>query len=271
MKLSAILGRAAALLLAVLITAAAALPVIAAPGKTNLGEVLKVDPSAVKIDAEIDDVYKDSLSVKAEVNSGTEKIYADVWFVWSDGFLYMYAEVHDTTLTDISAEAKTNQPWTADSIECFIDDDNDGKNYGMQYRVDFTGYGTWKDRNANKNYYTVDVLGDDFKYAANKTDYGYSAEMRMPMAGSVGSEIGINIQVNGISSTSYLVKDGWNTPEYPFFKLGVKVETTAAATTPAAGAAAAKPKASPQTFDVTGVMLISLLSAGAILVSRRRR
>ncbi len=267
MKFTDLTKRVLSLTAAALMTAALATSVSAAPGKQNLGTVAKVEASAVKVDGKKEAIYDKGLKTKTAVNSKNEAITADAWVLWTDDYVYFYAEVKDATLTDISAAEKKTSPWNADSIEAFIDDDNDGKNYGMQYRVDFTGYGTWKDRNANKNYYTVDVLGTDFQYAAVKSSTGYTAEMRLPLKGAkVGQQIGFNIQVNGISSTSYLVSDGWNTPEYPYFVLGdlVKEEKPAAAATTTAAA--------PKTADMTSVLaLASVLMSGAAVVGLKRK
>lgn len=248
-----------ALVAAGLVAAMAVCPVSAAAGKKNYGSVAKVADSALKIDGKKDELYSKGLNVKTEVNG--DGISADAWLLWSDGYLYVYAEVADATRDTISADAKKTSPWTADSFEIFVDDDNDGKNYAMQYRVDSEGYGTWKDRNANKNYYTPDVLGNDFKFAAVDGEKSYSVEMRVPMNAAKGAEVGINFQVNGIQASSYLVKDGWNTPEYGYITLGdlVKTETK---TTPAAAA---------QTADPTALLaLASLASAGVIVFKKKR-
>lgn len=179
--------RFTALIAAGLVAAMAICPVLAADGKKNYGSVAKVSGSALNIDGKKDELYSQGLNVKTEVNDGG--ISADAWLLWSDGYLYVYAEVADGTRDTISADAKKSSPWTADSFEIFVDDDNDGKNYAMQYRVDSEGYGTWKDRNANKNYYTPDVIGNDFKFAAVDGEKSYSVEMRVPMNAGKGDRV----------------------------------------------------------------------------------
>lgn len=263
MKLSKKLARTLSVAAALMLSASLFTSVSAAPGKTALGSVAKVDASAVKVDAKKDDIYAKGLNVKTGVNA--DGVSANAWLVWSDGYLYVYAEVADSTPNDCDAATKVTSPWSADSFEIFVDDNNDGVNYGMQYRVDLSGYGTWKDRNANKNYYTPDVLGNDFRYAAEKTTTGYKAEMRVPFAAKVGGEVGINFQVNGITGTSYLVKDGWNTPEYPFITLGDLIKQEPAKTeTPAA--------TSPKTADAAGiVVLASVISGAALVISRSKK
>lgn len=261
MVLSKKFSRTLSAAVALMLSASLCTAVYAAPGKKNLGSVAKVEASAVKVDGKKDEIYSKGLNVKTEVNA--DGVSANAWLVWSDGFMYVYAEVADSTPNDVDTAAKAASPWTADSFEIFIDDDNDGKNYGMQYRVDLSGYGTWKDRNANKNYYTPEVLGNDFRYAAVKSSTGYTAEMRVPFSAKDGGEVGINFQVNGVSGTSYLVKDGWNTAEYPFVKLGelVKVEVAKPAET----------TSSPKTADAAGIAVLALTACGAAAYISRKK
>lgn len=266
MKSMSILNRALSLSTALLVAASLGSSLSAAPGTKDLGDVPKVDASAITVDGKKDELYDQALNIKTEINNGG--ISADTWVLWSDGWLYVYAEVVDPEDNDISESEKAASPWTADSIEILIDDDNDGENYGMQYRVDFTGYGTWKDRNANVNYYTPDVIGDDFLYAAQNTDGGYTAEMRIPLDADEGDEVGYNIQVNGVSATSYLVQDAWNTPEYYYFVLGEPLPSAPAESE----AAADEPAAAPQTFDpATLAALSAVLCAAGIAATKKKR
>ena len=260
------------LFLAALLVSSLLIPSLAAPGKTNLGTLTKVAASAIKVDGTKDAAYADGIHLTIKAAKDTS-MYTEVWFLWTDGYLYMYGEIHDKDLTDLTADKKKTSPWTADSIECFIDDDNDGKDYGMQYRVDFTGYGTWKDRNANKNYYTKDVLGTDFQYGATKTAFGYTGEMRMPLKAVKGNQVGINVQVNGISETYANTSTGWVTAEYAYFVLG-DVKATAAATTKAAAATTAKAAATaaaPKTADVSVIIASVMLTAAAACVVIKKK
>lgn len=249
----------APLIAAGIIAGMAVSPVHAAPGKENYGSVGKVAANAVTVDGKKDSIYDKGLNIKTKVND--KGISANAWLLWSEGFLYVYADVSDATRDKISADDKKNSPWNADSFEIFVDDDNDGKNYGMQYRVDSEGYGTWKDRNANKNYYTPDVIGDDFKYAAVDGAAGYSIEMRVPMSAKESAEVGINFQINGIQATSYLVKDGWNTPGYGFITLGglIKIETPS------------KPSSAAQTADPAAMLALASVASAGVIAFRKKR
>ena len=235
---------------AFMLTAALCQPAMAAPGKTNLGTVAKVSSSAVTVDGKKDAIYDKGLNVKVQ---GSDEVSADTWFLWTDGYMYFYADVTDPELKDCDAETKKTTPWTPDNVELFIDDDNDGKDYAMQYRVDFTGYGSWKDRSANKNYYTTDVIGDDFKYAAVKTDKGYTAEMRVPLNGKVGNEVGFNIQ----ASFNSIASDPWKTSEYNYFVLGEPVK----ADTPVTDA--------PKTADPISLVLLAAAASGLVVFKKK--
>ena len=249
-----------ALIVAALTAVTAVCPVSAAAGMKHYGSVAKVADSALNIDGKKDALYDKGLNIRTEVNNGD--ISANAWLLWSDGYLYVYADVTDAERDTITTEEKETSPWTADSFEIFVDEDNDGKDYAMQYRVDAEGYGTWKDRNANESYYTPDVLGNDFRFAAVDGDKGYSIEMRVPMNASKGAEVGINFQVNGVQATSYLVEEGWNTPEYGYITLGdlVKTEEKTETQEPAVQTA------DPAVF----LALASMASAGVIIFKKKR-
>lgn len=262
MKLSNFFKRTVSITAAALILASAlCISTSAAPNGKDLGSVAQVKAAAVKVDGKKDAAYDNALKLKTAHNPDAA-VYADIWVLWQKGYITFYAEVTDPKLEDKGTAKQTSAPWENDSIEIFVDDNNDGVNYGMQYRVDFTGYGTWKDRNANKNYYTTDKCTGVFEWAAVKTDKGYTAEMSVPCSAKEGDKVGIMFQVNGISGTSLLEKtsgtSGWDTKDYPFVTLGAMV---------AEKAPAKAPTTAPATADPITLAALAVLASGAAFVA----
>ena len=261
MRLSNFFKRTVSITAAALILASAlCVGTSAAPNGKDLGSVAQVKAAAVKVDGKKDAAYDNALKLKSEHNPDAN-VYADIWVLWQKGYITFYAEVTDNKLEDKGAATQSSSPWSNDSIEIFVDDNNDGVNYGMQYRVDFTGYGSWKDRNANKNYYTKALCDGVFEYAAVKTDKGYTAEMSVPTTAKEGDKVGIMFQINGISGTSLLVKtsgnSGWDTKDYPFVTLGAMV----------AEKPAAAPTTAPATADPISLAALAALASGAAFVA----
>lgn len=241
-------------------------PVSAAQNGKSYGSVGKVLKTTITVDGKKDEAYSKGLNLKTEINN--EGISADAWLLWSDGYLYVYADVTDATRDTISADEKASAPWNADSFEIFVDSDNDGQDYAMQYRVDSEGYGTWKDRNSGENFYTPDVIGDDFLFAAIDSNRGtYSIEMRVPMEAAEGANVGINFQINGVQGKSFLVEDGWNTPEYGYITLGGSVMEETAETPIMSDDAS-----SAETADHTSLLILTAATlTGALIVRKRKK
>ncbi len=113
---------------------------------------------------------------------------AKAWALWDEKALYIYMEVHDTTLSD-----KNSLVYMQDSVEIFVDENNGKTNYyeadDGQYRINFkneTSFGS-----------TGSVNG--FMSAARITDGGYAVEAKIPfrmLNARDGAKIGFDLQVN---------------------------------------------------------------------------
>lgn len=250
-----------------IIAAAMLYPVSAARDGKCYGSVGRINESKVTIDGKKDEAYSKGLNLKTEVNNGG--ISADAWLLWSNGYLYVWADVTDKTRDTISEEDKASAPWNADSFEVFIDSDNDGQDYAMQYRVDSEGYGTYKNRNTGENFYTPDVIGGNFLFAAIDSNRGtYSIEMCVPMEASEGSDVGINFQINGVQEKSFLVEDGWNTPAYGYITLGGYIADEAAATE---NPTSTDDASSANTADRMSLLIAAAASLTAMFLFRKKK
>ena len=145
------------------------------------------------VDGEMEDAWKEAKVMEATIIQPTSKMEnpatAKVRAMWSEKYLYVYAEVTDTKLNKDPAQ----KPWEVDSIEFFMDENN-GKTEkydsdDSQYRVDFENV-----RTAGGGGRLV-----NFKESAvKKTDTGYIVEAALPFKIPVteGKTIGFDIQVN---------------------------------------------------------------------------
>ncbi len=130
---------------------------------------------------------------------------ANVWLLWDENALYVYAEVADPVLS-----AASNTVYMQDSIEIFLDENNRKTGFyepdDGQYRVSFentTSFGS-----------TGDV--DGFESVAVVIDGGYAVEVILPYRTIVaieGAVIGFDFQVNDDQGSG--VRDSiskWNDP-----------------------------------------------------------
>ncbi len=140
------------------------------------------------IDGEIDDIWNSS--EKIQVNSSItawEGAKGVASLLWDESFLYVLFEVTDPTLNSVSQNAHEQ-----DSIEIFIDQNNDKTPYydedDGQYRVNYKGdisFGSVPNKAG-------------FKASAKETDNGYLVEMAIPLLEEAyeGRVMGFDAQIN---------------------------------------------------------------------------
>ncbi|MBN1798995.1 MAG: hypothetical protein JW822_10480 [Spirochaetales bacterium] len=134
---------------------------------------------------------------------------AKVWVLWDENALYVFAEVTDSTLS-----ARSDLEYMQDSIEIFVDENNNKtpayQEDDGQFRVSFKN---------KQSASATDVKG--FKSSAKVTDKGYVVEAKIPfrtMKAKAGMVIGFDFQVNddqksgkrdSISKWNDLSNDSW--------------------------------------------------------------
>ena len=206
---------------------ASSFSVSAAPNGKDLGFIPKVNSQNLTIDGNMENVYNYGLKLTT-ISATDEEIYANAWLLWDDEYLYMYAQVFDY---EIHPEQKANSiedQWYTDSFEIFVDDNNDGKNYPLQYRSN--AYGLPSGSLRDVTYETEKELRERFICAAKLFDKGYYVEMRVPCETRMGNKIGLMLQQNGIPDRSWLTEDaieqnsGWCVSYYPYATLGNQLD-----------------------------------------------
>src|SRR5690554_2492844 len=149
-----------------------------------------------EIDAEYDDIWDNasviSTNIQVEGDSGAT---AKIRTMWDEDHLYIYAEVTDPVLSKSNPNS-----WEQDSIEIFIDENNNKtgsyEDEDSQYRVNFE----------NEQSFDPNPLRDGFVTATRITDTGYVVEAAiefMTIKAAPGKSIGFDFQVNDDSGSGF--------------------------------------------------------------------
>ncbi|SDY28353.1 Endo-1,4-beta-xylanase, GH35 family [Evansella caseinilytica] len=142
-----------------------------------------------EINGEMDAVWEDALVIHTDVwVEGEQGATAKVRTLWDEENLYVFAEVTDSLLTKRSSNV-----WEHDSVEIFIDQNNEKTAYYQsddgQFRVNFD----------NEQSYNGYASPDTFNTATALTEDGYIVEAAMKLSAiepAEGTVIGFDIQVN---------------------------------------------------------------------------
>ncbi|MBN2616784.1 MAG: hypothetical protein JXR64_00585, partial [Spirochaetales bacterium] len=112
--------------------------------------------------------------------------------LWDNKYLYVLVDVVDKELNNAS-----ENPWEQDSIEIFIDQNNEkSTSYQQddaQYRVSYTNFVTFNGGDQ-----------DGFKSAVSLTEQGYMVEVAVPISYiemKPGQVIGFDVQINNADSS----------------------------------------------------------------------
>lgn len=241
----------------------------------NLGDVPNT-AEKITVDGKKDEIYDQALKVKVDqlLSGSGVTATADAWLLYSDGHLYIYAEVADDEIVDPTPDAQTGTPWTTDSLEVFINEKNSAEATDiMQYRIDCTGFPSVYNQSGLAEYGQGNA--DSYlSYAARSTDNGYAVEYSIPVS---SKEVGINFQINDMrndgsqnvinskSDATGGAAGSWNAGEHPYITIGGSTVALAAATTDDGASSAA-------TFDITAVAAVgAALSAAGYALTKKRK
>lgn len=159
------------------------------------------------VDGEIEAAWDTAATVRTDVlvEGSADGAKADVRLLWDEQRLYVLAEV-----TDPQLDAGSSNPWEQDSVEIFVDPAN-AKNGPFlredgQYRINF--------ENAQSISGELDAIGENLNSAAAVTETGYliEATVELPTAPSVGSFIGLELQVNDGTDGVRTAVHTWHDP-----------------------------------------------------------
>lgn len=138
------------------------------------------------IDGEIDPIWETAYLYTPKHISGNINTQASFRVLWDDNAIYILAEVKDDKLS-----ARSATPYMQDSVEIFLDENNDkSKEFGvddLQFRVNYQNFCT-ADKGDINRFYTATRITED----------GYVVEARIALKNRAenGKVMGIELQVN---------------------------------------------------------------------------
>jgi hypothetical protein len=295
------------LIVAVMIFSILSVPVFANSANKSFGDVPK-SSDTITVDGVKDAIYDQGLQIPLDIDNqyseGPTTTRGNAWLLWQDGFLYVFVSVTDSYIMAQDADTESNSPWMTDSVETFLDPDNnttdDSDTNSAQYRIDAYGYRSFENRYDGTNSYGGDATTANgvFDGAAKITAAGYDVEFKIPITKTAGDSMGLLLQINDMQSDDTtrcmvfshqsVVTDGnmsWHPAGYDYIVLSanavtaVAPETTAAPDTdaPISVISAPPPAAAvttnaPPTGD-TGIIIavIALIGSFSVLVWKSRK
>jgi hypothetical protein len=190
------------------------IPVSAAPGNQNFGEVKKISDSDINMrNGERDAAWDHALAIPVNVEGEPGSATGTAWALWSDTAFYFYVEVNDSTpvvLNNIDDGTFFNA-WEPDSVEIFISVDGirgdiEARTPGnfddacWQFRIDREGMpSTWQRDGAWTDDFLVgsDFNRDRFEWAVKTDGNKYYTKFKITWLGAPKpGELGISLQIN---------------------------------------------------------------------------
>lgn len=159
-------------------------------GLDSQGRIVAYFGSPV-IDGSIDKIWSSAQVVTPKYVSSGAEATAEFKALWDDRALYILAEVKDTNLS-----VKSGTPYMQDSLELFLDENNDKtQEYGvddLHFRVNFENAQSLDNGNAEQVY-----------TSAKKVEGGYVVEARIALKSKPanGDILGIELQINDAKET----------------------------------------------------------------------
>jgi endo-1,4-beta-xylanase len=150
------------------------------------------------MDGNLDGSWQTQNVLPLTVKSLNPEATANVRAMWDDTYLYVYADVTDSKLSKVSANA-----WEQDSLEVFLDQNNAKKSSyesdDCQYRINYDNVVTFNG---------VKCTADNLRSVTKQTEHGYVVEAAIKwtdVTPANGTLIGVDFQLNddaGIGSRS---------------------------------------------------------------------
>ncbi|GHV15193.1 hypothetical protein FACS1894219_11960 [Clostridia bacterium] len=274
------------LALSVLLIASVLTISISAGDGEDYGTLPKTN-QAIAIDGVKDDVY--NLGLTKNLDRYASIAWGEITYLWTDGFLYVFADVHDEELFEPEPAVQAETPWTTDSVEVFIDPENDG-DAAIQYRIDISDWACWYLQDDVAHAYGPDAESK-LEHARVRRDDGYTVEFKIPITNVEGSQIGLQATINDVNSsgqnTIYIENNvveagAWNPEYYGFATLGglidpplasEEVAPTVDEVTPTANNDAKPVVIAPKTSDSAVILLfvLALIAGAAIFAVRAKK
>ncbi len=158
-------------------------------GTLLLKPFMTISKGSAKIDAEIDDIWKNIEAHDLTIKSNPSDTTGKVKILWDEDALYVLAEIKDNCLNKDHHDS-----WEQDSFEIFVDENN-GKtdtyeDDDCQYRINYDNELAYNGTNCKK---------ENIESATKKTENGYIVEAKIKFNTFKGKEnnlIGIEFQIN---------------------------------------------------------------------------
>ena len=244
----------------------------------SYGSVPKVyEP--LKIDGIKDEMYSKGLEIDVTRPSVEQEGFATAktWNLWEDGWIYIFAEVKDAVIIEPDPTIQETAPWTTDSLEVFIDEENDALEL-QQYRIDVTGWPCYYTQEGAADYGAT-MVGTKFGYACVRVDGGYNVEYKVPTASVEGKQVGLNMQINDIydDAASQIIVypknslesgGSWDGNTFDFIVLGAMLEKPVVEEVVADVAADSE---NPGTSDGTVLYFVLAILSSAIFIVIKKK
>lgn len=168
----------------------------------------------ISVDGTLEELWDKAESIPLTIKTNQTDVKANVKAMWDENYLYFYANVIDSCLNKVSADA-----YQQDSIEIFIDENNHKsdsyENDDSQYRINFENEVSFNGVNCKQeNLISKAVLTDD----------GYFIEAAfkwIEITPREGDKIGLEFQVNDADNSGSRIGTiswfdetgmGWSSP-----------------------------------------------------------
>ena len=178
------------------------------------------------LDGEKDEAYNQSLKFNIYADqdldvgetfycdSGDETNAGDVnlWLLYDDDFMYVFAEVKDNDIVDIGMDEFKDQtnPWQSDACELWFIFDDDSANF-VKYSTIAYGLGSWGQEGFDFIMSGDEPAQNGYDAIVKMTPDGYNAEYKIPIKKygiKEGGEIYFTVQHNNLRSDGSLVISG---------------------------------------------------------------
>ena len=176
------------------------------------GDAIYAPEGEIKIDCVREDIYDGATKLEIvrpvyDYGSNFTDTYGEAWLAWNETYLYVYAEIFDST-PDVSYPILNNKScYMHDDLDLFVDVPNDHKNqtdvpYGLEQYMICTDADNQNFIIKGSGEYDLTGDFDGIRHRVSTTEHGYIVEYRVPWHDFVvdmieeGKCIGIDIQIN---------------------------------------------------------------------------
>ena len=164
--------------------------------------IIKIPKGTIYPDGKIEEAWSLTEDAALSAKTGSPKASAAVRLLWDENYLYVLMNV-----TDQNRDASSELSHEKDSVEIFIDENNEKSGSyqqdDKQYRINYKG---------EISFHGLKSIGENVKYAVKETDTGYLLEAAFAWTDLVpgaGRKIGIDFQINDCEDSKRIGTLNW--------------------------------------------------------------